>query len=682
MATRQNGRTIKDGLVFHFDAGDIYNSYLGRPTTNLIGDSMSNYNNVGGSVTTTLTTTGEYYRGAPIYKQVLTPLDGSGVSWLTAGNNPGLGVVHGGGGGTANRYTGFSIFFKPTVPMHSTSIYLSYSNIGGWQCYSCPPEDMGDGWFRAFVLWYNTVTQSDGKYWAINPATASLNVPITIYWAGPFKEDLNVQNVSQYIYGTRSATQGLKDLTGNNTLDLSNVTFNAASTDRPRIVFDGSNDHINIASSNLFDTSAVTVEVVVKPYTSTQTGFWFEKGAVNTQYSLFMENSNIVWRTCSAPGVYDSMYFPSSLLTANQWHHVVGTYTPGVKRVYHNSYLKNDSSYSSALTTNQGNQFIGSYNSGSYYYNGEIAVVKVYNRALSAEEVHKNYLHYKERFSLPNVNPSIATNTLGNSSTSAAPSARLLKEMGYTTSGNYWLQPTTGTTPFLAYVEFDSNGGDPWVHVGTIADENDPSNNSEYHVWSNNMNATQSCPPWDDESTFGGGTPTFVGDYKNAGWGGIPFKQIMIKDAGNSQRKILHTNEGEIKSSNSSLSEWFASLKWGAVASDASNSAVSAQRVKSLNITNYGVNDPVLQSSSKSKLLFKYGEIDGVQDGNKDRTMIAWHRHDAANGVDGPSGLGCFTNRGGTIDYRDIVPGSVYADGQDFPPSSIGGSYYYSIWIR
>jgi hypothetical protein len=679
MATRQNGRTIKNGLIFHFDTGDIYNSYLGRPTTNMLGDSMSVYNNVSGDVPYTLTTTGEYYRGAPVYKEVLTPTSSSGVSWLTAGNNPGIGVVTGGGGGTANRYTGHSIFFKPTVPMHSSPIYTHYSNIGGWQS-STNYEDMGDGWFRAYVLWYDTVTRSDGKYWAINPLTASLNVPITIYWAGPFKEDLNVQSVSQYVYSSRSNTQGLKDLTGVHSLDLSNVSFNNAT--RPQMYFDGTNDYINIASSNLFDTSAVTVEVLVKPYASSQYGFWFEKGAVNTQYSLFMEGSNIVWRTCSAPGVYDSMYFSSSLLTANQWHHVVGTYTPGVKRVYHNSYLKNDSSYSSALTTNQGNQFIGSYNSGAYHYNGEIAIVKVYNRVLTAEEVHKNYLHYKERFSLPNVSPSIATNSLGNSATSASPSARLLKEMGYTTNGNYWLQPTTGTTPFLAYVEFDSNGGDPWVHVGTIDDEDAPSNNSSYHKWSNDMNGTQSCPPWDDESVFGGSTPTFVSDYKNAGWSTIPFKQIMIKDAGGSQRKLLHTNEGQIKSSNSSLRQWFQSLKWGAVGSDASNSAYATKRVTAIDITNYGINDPVLQSSGKSKLLFKYGEIDGAQDGNKDRTMIAWHRHDAGDGVDGPSGLGCFTNRGGTIDYRDIVPGSVYGSGQDFPPSNIGGSYYYSIWIR
>jgi hypothetical protein len=282
---------------------------------------------------------------------------------------------------------------------------------------------------------------------------------------------------------------------------------------------------------------------------------------------------------------------------------------------------------------------------------------------------------------MPNVSPSIGSNVLGNSSTSASPSARLLKEMGYTTNGNYWLQPP-GTSPFRAYVEFDSNGGDPWVHVGTIADEDEPSNNSTYHVWSNDMDSTQTCPPWDDESTFGGSAPTFTSDYKNAGWSNIPFKQILIKDAGDSQRKILHTNEGEIKSSNSSLRTWFESLKWGAVGSDSSNSAYSANRVKSVAITNYGISDPVLQSSGKSRLLFKYGEIDGAQDGNKDRTMIAWHRHDAGDGVDGPSGLGCFTNRGGTIDYRDIVPGSTFGASQDFPPANIGGTYYYTIWIR
>jgi hypothetical protein len=389
-------KTATNGLVFAYDTGDTRNSFLGRPTTNLMeGYGLSNYNNVPGSVTTNLTQTNDTYRGAPVWIQTLTPLDGSGVSWLSNGNNPGLGVVTSGGGGTANRYTGFSIFYKPTVPMHSSPIFTNYSNIAGWQS-CCNYEDMGDGWFRAKVLWYDTTTRGDGKYWAINPLSATLNTPITVYWAGPFKEDLNSQYISQYTPTSRSNTQSLLALAGGNSMSVADVSFNS----NLQITFDGTNDYINIPSSNVFDTQTVTVEVVVKPYATSQNGFWFEKGAVNTQYSLFMEGSNIVWRTAYG-GTYDSLYFGSSNMTANAWNHVVGTYTAGDKRVYLNSTLMNNNSLNVTLNTNQGNQYIGSYNSNGYFYNGEIAVVKVHNRALSAGEIKQNYGHYKTRFNLP-----------------------------------------------------------------------------------------------------------------------------------------------------------------------------------------------------------------------------------------------------------------------------------------
>jgi len=388
-------KTATNGLVFAYDTGDTRNSFLGRPTTNLMeGYGLSNYNNVGGSVTTTLSQTSDSYRGTPVWIQTLTPLDGSGVSWLSNGNNPGLGVVSSGGGGLANRYTGHSIFFKPTVPMNSSPIFTHYSNIAGWQS-CCNYEDMGDGWFRAKVLWYDTTTRSDGKYWAINPLSATLNTPITVYWAGPFKEDLNSQYISQYTPTSRSNTGSLLELAGGNSMSVADVSFDS----NLQITFDGTNDYINIPSSNVFDTQTVTVEVVVKPYSTSQNGFWFEKGAVNTQYSLFMEGSNIVWRTAYG-GTYDSLYFGSANMTANAWNHVVGTYTAGDKRVYLNSTLMNNNSLNVTLNTNQGNQYIGSYNSNGYFYNGEIAVVKVYNRTLTAGEIKQNYGHYKTRFNL------------------------------------------------------------------------------------------------------------------------------------------------------------------------------------------------------------------------------------------------------------------------------------------
>ena len=76
----------------------------------------------------------------------------------------------------------------------------------------------------------------------------------------------------------------------------------------------------------------------------------------------------------------------------------------------------------------------------------------------------------------------------------------------------------------------------------------------------------------------------------------------------------------------------------------------------------------------------KFGERDGAQDGNKDRSMIAWHRHNAGDNVDLPAGLGCFTNRSGNLDRRDVTPKSNWGD---YPPNSISGTpHNYTLWVR
>lgn len=399
MASYGGPDIVNEGLVFGYDTGQpVFTNnintrlYLGRPTTNLLsGVGMSTYNNVGGDVTSVLEGTTETFQGAQVIKQTLTPTTANGVYWLSNGNNPGIGVVTGGGGGLANRYTGHSIFFKPTVPMHSSPIFTNYSNIGGWQS-SNLYEAVGNGWFRAYVTWYDTTTRSDGKYWAINPQQAVLNQPIVIYWAGPFKEDLNSQAVSPYVFSSRSDTGALIDQRRTSTINVSTTSFSSTTN---VMTFDGINDFINIPSSNVFDTQTVTVEVVVRPNGLNQNGFWFEKGTVNTQYSLFMEGTNIVWRQA-----INSQYTSTSTMTNNAWNHVVGTFTTGDRRTYVNGTLRTSDSLSYVLNTNQGNQFIGSYNSGGYFYNGGIAVVRVYNRALSASEVSQNFQAYRRRFGI------------------------------------------------------------------------------------------------------------------------------------------------------------------------------------------------------------------------------------------------------------------------------------------
>ena len=214
-----------------------------------------------------------------------------------------------------------------------------------------------------------------------------------------------------------------------------------------------------------------------------------------------------------------------------------------------------------------------------------------------------------------------------------------------------------------------------WTHTGTIADKNE-SVNSNNHVWSSMLNNTQSTGIWEDSTTYG--TLSLYDDYKSLAWSTVVMNQFLIKDNGTFQRNLFKTNNNQI--SRQTLSSFFLTLQWASFGSESSNSAFINGRVKSLDITTYNINDNVIQSSFKSKILLKFGEKDGVQDTNKDRVMIAWQRYDMNDTVDAPSGIGCFTLLNGVQYYRDIVP---LINSSDYPPNSITGSpYSYSIWVK
>ena len=412
-------KTATNGLVFAFDTGDTRNSFLGRPTTNLMeGYGLSNYNNVPGSVTTNLTQTSDSYRGAPIWIQTLTPLDGSGVSWLSNGNNPGLGVVSSGGGGLANRYTGHSIFFKPTVPMNSSPIFTYYSNIGGWQS-CCDYEDMGDGWFRAKVLWYDTTTRSDGKYWAINPLSATLNTPITIYWAGPFKEDLNSQYISQYTPTSRSNTESLLDLAGGNSMSVADVSFNS----NLQITFDGTNDKIHGIETIHSYLSSSAIEFLVTPAVinkrMTVGGYRHNDGySQPTIGMVYIQDDNTFNASVIAAAQVYRGVTSTTTVTANKTYHVVfnKNTTTGVMQMFVNGVLEATQTFDVATYAQwpTAGSYVGSnildlgksYNTsvgqgwGNDFLVGTIPVFKLYSKILTASEVLTNYNALKTRFGI------------------------------------------------------------------------------------------------------------------------------------------------------------------------------------------------------------------------------------------------------------------------------------------
>jgi hypothetical protein len=396
MAYIRNPSIIRDGLVFAFDLNDKDTCYKGRPTTNSQWNSgINTYNNVPSDVTSTLSSINEYYKGYQVVKQVLTPTTATGVSYLKNANNPGLGVYSGGGGGLANRYTGHSIFYKPTSLMNATPIFLAYSNIGGWQCNTCAPENMGDGWFRAKVVWYSTSTLSDAKYWAINPADAVLNSPITVYWAGPFKEDLNISDandMSPYVYdnsGVRSSTTGLIDVTRNRTITINNALSMSAANP----YFDATS-YLSTDSSSILDNDVHSIFFLVR-FNGTSANydkiFTFNCGGSDRSPGVwrYPNAAYLHWRYDPGNSGTDFGNLGGGNFSLSTWYYVGVTKNGASTIMYVNGVQVGTGSVSNPKTGGSASiTFFEGHTSAGLTH---MSNCHIYNRVLNATEVANNY---------------------------------------------------------------------------------------------------------------------------------------------------------------------------------------------------------------------------------------------------------------------------------------------------
>jgi len=208
------------------------------------------------------------------------------------------------------------------------------------------------------------------------------------------------------VRGTTVATGGgWADLSGaSNHGELVNgPTYN--SSNGGSLVFDGSNDMIIIPENSALNTQTPSVEVWVKTNATTQNGFWFEKGTVNTQYSLFQEGGVIQWRqNFSGSGTTNLSTTTATYMNTSNWYQVVGTFTSGARRLYINGVLVNSDTQGGTITTNANGMSIGVYGgfngSRGYYYNGNISAVKIYNKELTAAEVQQNFNATRGRFGI------------------------------------------------------------------------------------------------------------------------------------------------------------------------------------------------------------------------------------------------------------------------------------------
>jgi len=228
----------------------------------------------------------------------------------------------------------------------------------------------------------------------------------TIYFKNPKVEFTDVDTGDGNFSSMPNVTTWY-DMSGNgNNGTLTNTPYYIMGSNKINnyISFDGGDDMILIPNNTALDTQTPTVEVWVKTNATSQNGFWFEKGTVNTQYSLFQEGGNIVWRQNFAGSFDNITATTATYMNTSNWYQVVGTYSSGNRRLYINGTLVSSDTKTGTINTNSAGMSIGVYGgySGSrgYYYNGNLAMCKIYNKELTAAEISQNFNALRGRFGI------------------------------------------------------------------------------------------------------------------------------------------------------------------------------------------------------------------------------------------------------------------------------------------
>ena len=201
---------------------------------------------------------------------------------------------------------------------------------------------------------------------------------------------LDAADRNSYISGSTTWT----DLSGNgNTGTLTNgPTYSSANGGS--LVFDGSNDYVDIPYLLLSGSQDFTVNIWIKANSQVGGTIFANYSAGNLQ--CFYGQSYIGMWLNNSSAYLDS---PGTEFTTNPVFYTAQRIGGNETRIYLNAILKKTGASTSTIGS-VSNFRMGTNTSGTEVYSGNIAQVSVYNRALTAAEISQNYQQYKTRFNL------------------------------------------------------------------------------------------------------------------------------------------------------------------------------------------------------------------------------------------------------------------------------------------
>ena len=197
------------------------------------------------------------------------------------------------------------------------------------------------------------------------------------------------------------------DVTGNkNEGTLVNMALQGATsgwTGSPfgsALIFDGVNDGVDVNSSvTMEDNNDVTVHCWVKVNSAiTGKAVVSKYGGLPADWEIAISSNAYVFRIDNASNV--PQYASSTTTTTNtigKWLNVVGTYNQAslTLRIYINGVLEATTVVASRARSRTDKVTFGKriYSGAEVYFEGSLAMIRIYNRTLSAEEIKMLYLN-------------------------------------------------------------------------------------------------------------------------------------------------------------------------------------------------------------------------------------------------------------------------------------------------
>lgn len=388
MSLFHSPRVVTDGLVFYYDMSNTQKSWKGAPTTNLVNPAWAAWGIDGsgqGSIGTRTITS--------IYECL--------ISDTAANTRQSIYIT---GISASTTYT-FSVQYKKQFGAPTLRFQLQSYN-GGTYLGSVFPTTVQlgltdkEGWQTAYFS-YTTAAGTTQVLWFMQDGDDYTTYTHSFILANPQCEQQSF--ATPFVAGTRSTTQAIVALIGNNTITANSLTYASDGT----FSFNGSSNHIVVSNgmNALIGTSSVTFSAWI--YRTSAPNYWSGIIANKVNVSdgiclLVNPDSKIFWQyDGGTSGVY-AIYGGATLAT-NTWCNIVGVYDNVGLKTYLNGVFNDSASDAGKSISSAGNMdiTIGAQDTGpGGPFPGKIAQCLVYNRALTATEIVQNFNAHRSRYGI------------------------------------------------------------------------------------------------------------------------------------------------------------------------------------------------------------------------------------------------------------------------------------------